>query len=516
MKKSRSWVSIFFESPRASIIGGWALYSILFTIGYPLYGNIVAAFVLIPILTSAVAGGPGWGLITAMVSFSANSLMYVVAGAPPIAISAHIPGNIIVVIFALQFSWLGNETRKRRRSELELANLNQNLDQEVRRRAKQLVRTQNRLKREQRGRQYAEGKASYRQAILATMSSIGEASLQADSWTSTIGETLADLGKVAGVDRVYLFKNSTGANGEILTSNLYEWAADGIESHLNDPKLQNFDFRQQGFDRWVEELSQGKPISGVVEQLPESERRFFKAQGLQAILIAPIFAGADWWGQIGLDSVRKPRIWSTAEVAALNSAASILGAGILREEDYERALLGWSKALELRDEETEGHTRRVTQMTVEIAREIGYSGQELVDIRRGALLHDIGKLGVPDRVLLKPGPLNEEEWDLMRRHPTFARDMLTPIVFLNSAITIPYYHHERWDGSGYPEGLKGDAIPRSARIFAVVDVWDALLSDRPYRDAWPADKVMAHLRENSNILFDPEIVENFVEMVREK
>ena len=150
---------------------------------------------------------------------------------------------------------------------------------------------------------------------------------------------------------------------------------------------------------------------------------------------------------------------------------------------YDTTLEGWSSALDLRDKETEGHTRRVTEMSVDLARAMGVSDAELVHIRRGALLHDIGKMGIPDSVLLKPGPLTEEEWKIMRKHPVYANELLSPIAYLRPALDIPYCHHEKWDGTGYPRGLKGEQIPLAARIFAVVDVWDALRSDRPYRGA---------------------------------
>lgn len=173
---------------------------------------------------------------------------------------------------------------------------------------------------------------------------------------------------------------------------------------------------------------------------------------------------------------------------------------------YDATIEGWSRALDLRDKETEGHSRRVTDMTERIARAMGVGKAELVHVRRGALLHDIGKLGVPDHILLKPGRLTDEEWVLMRKHPVFAYDLLFPIEFLHPAIAIPYCHHEKWDGTGYPQGLKGGQIPLAARIFAIVDVWDALSSDRPYRPAWAQEKVLAYLREQAEIQFEPDIV----------
>ncbi|MEW5829818.1 MAG: HD domain-containing phosphohydrolase, partial [Chloroflexota bacterium] len=179
---------------------------------------------------------------------------------------------------------------------------------------------------------------------------------------------------------------------------------------------------------------------------------------------------------------------------------------------YDATIEGWSYALDLRDKETEGHTQRVTEKTVELARAFGLGNRELLHLRRGALLHDIGKMGVPDSILLKPGALTEEEWVVMKMHPTFARQMLERIQYLKPALDIPYCHHEKWDGSGYPRGLSGKQIPLPARIFAVVDVWDALGSDRPYRPAWPRSEVLKHIKAGSGSHFDPEVVEMFLNL----
>lgn len=177
---------------------------------------------------------------------------------------------------------------------------------------------------------------------------------------------------------------------------------------------------------------------------------------------------------------------------------------------YDATIEGWSKALDLRDKETEGHTQRVTEMTLRLARSMQVREEELVHIRRGALLHDIGKMGVPDHILLKPGPLTEEEWVIMRQHPTLAFEMLSFITYLQPALSIPYCHHEKWDGTGYPRGLIGEQIPQAARIFAVADVWDALRSDRPYRKGWTEEKVRHHIQEQSGKHFDPQIVDVFL------
>jgi putative nucleotidyltransferase with HDIG domain len=182
---------------------------------------------------------------------------------------------------------------------------------------------------------------------------------------------------------------------------------------------------------------------------------------------------------------------------------------------YDTTLTGWSRALDLRDKETEGHTQRVTTLTIELAEMLGIKDEDLVNIRRGALLHDIGKLGVPDHILLKEGPLNEDEWEIMKQHPLHAYNLLYPIVYLRPALDIPYRHHEYWDGSGYPDGLKDMEIPLAARIFAVVDVWDALIADRPYRKAWSHQKAFRYIREQAGIQFDPSIVEAFMMLMEE-
>ena len=180
---------------------------------------------------------------------------------------------------------------------------------------------------------------------------------------------------------------------------------------------------------------------------------------------------------------------------------------------YDRTIEGWGRALDLRDQETEGHSRRVTDMTARLAERMGVPPEELVHVRRGALLHDIGKMGVPDSILLKPAKLDPEEWEVMKRHPTYAVELLSPIEFLRPALDIPYAHHERWDGTGYPRGLSGERIPLAARIFAVVDVYDALTSDRPYRAAWTRERALEYIEDQAGKQFDPRVVNEFLELV---
>jgi HD-GYP domain-containing protein (c-di-GMP phosphodiesterase class II) len=177
---------------------------------------------------------------------------------------------------------------------------------------------------------------------------------------------------------------------------------------------------------------------------------------------------------------------------------------------YDATIEGWSQAMDLRDEETEGHTERVTEMSMRLGKAMQLGEEYLVQIRRGALLHDIGKLGVPDSILLKTDKLTDEEWQIMKKHPQFAYDMLSSVAYLRRALDIPYCHHEKWDGTGYPRGLKGEQIPLAARIFAIVDVWDALTSDRPYREAWSKPDALKYIREQSGKHFDPQVVDIFL------
>ena len=215
-----------------------------------------------------------------------------------------------------------------------------------------------------------------------------------------------------------------------------------------------------------------------------------------------------------LDSINAETEKKHAEAAL--SQQSTINAKMATELQlaYDSTLEGWSHAMDLRDKETEGHTQRVTTMTLKLAANFGLTDEELINIKRGALLHDIGKMGIPDNILLKAGALNADEWEIMRKHPVYAYEMLSSINYLQSSLDIPYCHHEKWDGSGYPRGLKAGEIPFTARIFAVVDVWDALSSVRSYRGAWEQEKVIQYLQDESGKHFDPKVVKIFIELLR--
>ncbi len=707
-------------------------------------------------------------------------------------------------------------------------------------------------------RKQAEAAIQRRDRILESLAYAGEQLLRSTVLEEHLPNILSRLGEAVEISRVYIFENHSGADGELLTSQRYEWVNAGFMPQVDNPHLQNFHLAANGFGRWIEIMEQGGTIHGNIREFPESERDVLSAQEIQSILVVPIFVGGKWWGFIGFDDCLDEREWFAIEIEALKTAAGTLGAAIQRKRDeyaleqrarelqtlyetsleinaqasldallssiverassllnasggglylmepdgeslklvvghnlpqeyigvtlklgeglsgrvaqsgkpmfvedyqtwprranvyndtpfrrvlgiplkikervigvinvsdftrtgsfsedevrlvslfaeqaalaienthlfehaerrlrrtealhtidmaitssfdlrltlgvvldqvtaqlkvdaadvllldphlqtlefsagrgfrskaiershlqlgegytgraalerpthtlsnlaevndfsratlvagegfvsyyavpltakgqskgvleifnrtpldpdpewlnfletlagqaaiavdnatlfknlqlsiaelsmaYDATIAGWSHAMDLRDEETQNHTLRVTEMTESLARRMGIGDAELVHIRRGGLLHDIGKMGVPDDILLKPDELTEEEWALMRQHPQFAHDMLAPIPYLRPAMDIPYCHHEKWDGTGYPRGLKGEQIPLAARIFAVVDVYDALTSDRPYRKAWTQEKTLMHIREQSGTYFDPAVVDAFL------
>jgi putative two-component system response regulator len=203
-------------------------------------------------------------------------------------------------------------------------------------------------------------------------------------------------------------------------------------------------------------------------------------------------------------------------IVRLNRYRSLVEERARVAQSYEHVLDGWMHVLDLRDHGTRGHTRRVTSLAVALAQAADLSPNECEMVRRGALLHDIGKIGIPDSILHKPGPLTAEEWRIMRRHPEHARDLLAPIPFLQSAIAIPYCHHEWWNGHGYPRGLAGESIPYAARLFAVVDAYDALVSARPYKPSCSHEDALARIQSSAGTHFDPAVVDLFVRLMSER
>lgn len=267
-----------------------------------------------------------------------------------------------------------------------------------------------------------------------------------------------------------------------------------------------------------------------IQNLSQAESDFarpglLQAENFMAYYVVPLIAKGELKGVLEIfhrtnletDSEWRSFLETLAGQAAIAIDNSQLFSHVQRSKNelsmaYEATIEGWSRAMDLRDKETEGHSQRVTELTLSLARAAGVPEEDLIHIRRGALLHDMGKMGVPDAILLKPGKLTDEEWVIMRKHPEYAYNMLSPIVYLRPALDIPYCHHEKWDGSGYPRGLKGNEIPLAARLFAVADVWDALTSDRPYRPAWSPSKTLAYLQEQAGSHFDPQAIAWFLQI----
>ncbi len=301
-----------------------------------------------------------------------------------------------------------------------------------------------------------------------------------------------------------------------------EYAAGvGFDSHVIEHALVQLGSGQAGLAAQERRILSLPDIAGAAEQF--NRPALLAEEHFVSHCVAPLVARGQLKGVLEVFTRRRlepSRDWlefmemlATLAAIAIDSAAlfdNLQRSNTDLKLAYDATIEGWSRALDLRDRETEGHTQRVTEMSLRLASRMGVMGADLMNLRRGALLHDIGKMGVPDSILLKPAPLTEEEWAVMRRHPDLAYEMLAPISYLSGAIDIPYCHHEKWDGSGYPRGLQGDRIPLPARIFAVVDVWDALRSARPYRDAWTKDAALQYIRQQAGKHFDHQVLSAFM------
>jgi putative nucleotidyltransferase with HDIG domain len=361
-----------------------------------------------------------------------------------------------------------------------------------------------------------------------------------------IQQQIKRLTSLSEIDRVILSSfDQSHVLGVVLSHVISQLQVDAAAVLLLDSEGRMLDFAAgQGFRTKLIEgahLQLGEDFAGRVA----TERRLIRVPDLREITIAPSFrtfvAAEGFVSYVGLPLIVKGKVQGVLEVyqrtllqpyqewldffhtLAGQTAIAIENSslfGTLQSTNqellqaYDATIEGWSRAMDLRDRETAGHTQRVTQLTLQLAHAMGVDPSRLLHVRRGALLHDIGKLGVPDHILFKPGPLTEEERAIMHQHTDLAYDMLSPIRYLKSALSIPYFHHEKWDGTGYPLGLKGDQIPLEARIFAVVDVWDALQSDRPYRKAYTRQETIEYIRSRAGSQFDPRVVECFLEMMQ--
>jgi putative nucleotidyltransferase with HDIG domain len=296
--------------------------------------------------------------------------------------------------------------------------------------------------------------------------------------------------------------------------------------------LDPVEFNQQGFSisktiaHRVAESGEIVLTTNAQEDPRFDQQHSIATYHLLSILCAPLKIKDELIGVIYVDNRIRSGTFQQSDLQLITAFANQAAVAIdnarlfddLQESNaeleiaYQATLEGWVRALDLRDKETEGHTQRVTALTVRLAQSLGVDDEGLLHIRRGALLHDIGKMAIPDGILLKPGDLTPEERTMIQLHPVYAHEMLSPIKFLIPALDIPYCHHEKWDGSGYPRGLKGEEIPLAARIFTVVDVWDALVSDRPYRRGLQPTDIRKYITEQSGVSFDPRIAVAFLDL----
>ncbi|HEX5838610.1 MAG TPA: HD-GYP domain-containing protein, partial [Anaerolineales bacterium] len=360
-------------------------------------------------------------------------------------------------------------------------------------------------------------------------------------------ETQKQLARMNALRRIDLAVLSSFDLGLTLTVSIDQVAAqlgvDAVDVMLIDSSATTlnyaagYGFRFQAIERGKVRLGEGYASRVALEQrvihIPdlEQERGFtrlplLEGEGFVSYIGAPLVVKGMVRGVLEIYNRTplniSPDWMAYLEILAGQIAIAVDNATLFKDLQrsnselmlaYEATLEGWSAALDLRDRETEGHTQRVTLMTIDLAEAMGIKPTDLIHIRRGALLHDIGKMGVPDNILLKPDKLNEEEWEHMRMHAVYAYNLLSNISYLRDALDIPYCHHEKWNGTGYPRGLKGEEIPLAARIFAVADVYDALTSDRPYRKGWSHERALSYIREQSGNYFDPKVVDAFLLLV---
>ncbi len=355
-----------------------------------------------------------------------------------------------------------------------------------------------------------------RQSQLGALMGIGHMINSSLGRTRVLEEVMDKLIELMHAERGFLM--SQQPNGELKFE---------IARGLSHSKLEEEEFKvSMTIVRRVADSGEAVITTNAQEDPRFENQMSIAVYKLRSILCVPLKIKSQLIGVIYVDNKARSGMFSEEDRALISAfadqaAVAIDNAQLIEDLEknnidlqkaYQATLMGWVSALDLRDKETEGHTQRVTILTERLARIMGVVGDDLIHITRGALLHDIGKMAIPDGILLKPGALTDEEREVVKKHPVYAYNMLKEIEFLHPAIDIPYCHHEKWDGTGYPRGLKGEEIPFAARIFPVVDVWDALISNRPYRKGLPPQEVREHIRADSGKHFDPQVVEAFMAM----
>ncbi len=382
--------------------------------------------------------------------------------------------------------------------------------------------------------------------LLSALTDIASTTLQRMQAHAEMERQVAHLQAIRTIDLAIMSSVDMRLTLEVLLDQVVEQLqVDAAGVLLLDPHLHRLEFTAgRGFSTNAYEKARlrvdlGESVAGEVtrqrrtiqntertpKDLPESFVAMLRAEGFVYFAVTPLIAKGKPKGVLEVYSrshLEPDTSWlEFLETLATQAAIAVDNAQLFENLQrsntnlrlaYDAIIEGWARATEIKGQEPQGHSRRVAALTIQVGRIMGVATDRLIHMRHGALLHDIGNLGIPDSILLKSGPLTEEEWELIQQHPQRAYDLLHPIAYLRPALEIPLHHHERWDGSGYPEGLQGDQIPLAARIFAVIDVWDVLTSDRPYRAAWPRDKALKYIQEHSGSQFDPQVVKSFVQI----
>jgi HD-GYP domain-containing protein (c-di-GMP phosphodiesterase class II) len=540
--KSKFPTSFNLDSMRvrvALVVGVWVVYGLAFAPIYSEMGDAVGTFVTLPVMAMAWLLGMRGGLAGALLNIPLNALLFFSVGQSGWDVMfKRWPGMCAGLLIGVVIGWLSDLFRKVRIQSMELAVERDALQKEIaeRQRAEQALR---------RGRDELEIRVQERTAELILVNEALQADIAAlQRAEERISRQVSHLSALRAIDSAISSNFDLRVTFNTLLGHaISELGVDAAVVLSYDRGLNELKFAAaRGF--------RGNAVTRLRLRVGENyagqavlERRLIYIPDLNRIEVqlplSPLLAKEDFVSLFAVPLIAKGEIKGVLEIfhrALLapdeewyNFLESLAGQSAIAMDNaelfenlqrsnfdlrlaYDKTIEGWSHALDLRDKETEGHTLRVTGMTLELALRMGISEDELTHIRRGALLHDIGKMGVPDVILLKAESLTEDESAIMRRHPQYAYDMLAPIDFLRASLDIPYCHHEKWDSTGYPRGLKGEAIPMAARIFAVVDVWDALCSNRPYRPAWTKEKALEHIKSLTGMDFDPKVVQAFIEL----